>query len=254
MARRATAIAAERAKGEVLLLDAGNSIFGTYTGNPHGKAAVAAMNALKYDAMTIGDDDLVVGLDLLRQRMSEANFPFLSANVVDTSTNQLIGKPYIIKQIAGVKVGILGLTRQATAPLATPTGAASPQSSFIITDPLEAAKKYLPELQKQADYIILLSSLGSSGDKQIIKDLPEIAIIVGGHSRTSVYPPEKLLDTNIYRVEAGQQGEKLGYLKIEMNPGQSATLIDAHAIDLDATIKDDPDLKKLVDNFKQQPG
>ena len=84
MARRATKIKQVRGSVQnVLLLDAGNALYAAQGVNKttQGKYMVEAMNRLGYDAMLLGDQDFAWGVDVLKQRIAEARFPVLSANV-----------------------------------------------------------------------------------------------------------------------------------------------------------------------------
>ena len=60
------------------------------------------------DAINVGELDLVLGLDYLKELEKKYDLPFVSANLVD-ETNSLIFKPYVIKKINGKKIGIFGL-------------------------------------------------------------------------------------------------------------------------------------------------
>jgi 2',3'-cyclic-nucleotide 2'-phosphodiesterase/3'-nucleotidase len=105
---------------DLLLLDSGDTIQGTPLEYFHNKRnntppdpMMLAMNALHYDAMTVGNHEYNFGLQVLDKARREAQFPWLSANTYD---KQVKGdpsthyKPYIIKEVQGVRIGILGLT------------------------------------------------------------------------------------------------------------------------------------------------
>src|SRR6185503_9156661 len=62
------------------------------------------------DAMAVGNHEYNFGLKVLEKARNEAKFPWLSANTYDTKTQKPHYKPYIIKELAGVRIGILGLT------------------------------------------------------------------------------------------------------------------------------------------------
>lgn len=104
----------------LLLVDSGDTIQGTpleYFHNKRNNAPpdpmMLAMNALHYDSMTVGNHEYNFGLKVLEKARSEAKFPWLSANTYST---QVKGdptthfQPYIIKEVNGVRVGVLGLT------------------------------------------------------------------------------------------------------------------------------------------------
>ena len=124
----------------VLLLDGGNTLFGSkpLVQQTQGQAIVEAMNLLGYDAMVLGDLDFLLGLDLLAQHMKEAEFPVLSANAVIQETDQLFATPYVIKEIGGHKVAIIGLTNQEAADASG--------GGIVVLDPLETLEDLVDEV------------------------------------------------------------------------------------------------------------
>ena len=101
----------------VLLIDSGDTIQGTPLEYYHNKKnnqppdpMMLAMNELHYDAMTVGNHEYNFGLKVLEKARGEAQFPWLSANTYNQGTEETHYKPYIVKEIAGVRVGVLGLT------------------------------------------------------------------------------------------------------------------------------------------------
>ncbi len=102
---------------DLLLIDSGDTIQGTPLEYFHNKRnntppdpMMLAMNALHYDAMTVGNHEYNFGLNVLEKARSEAKFPWLSANTYDKSTPRTHYKPYIVKEVSGVRMGVLGLT------------------------------------------------------------------------------------------------------------------------------------------------
>lgn len=73
---------------------------------------VEVMNALGYDAAAIGNHDFDFGVEALRQRAAEANFPLLAANIVQRADGERpdFAQPYTILESNGVRVGVIGLT------------------------------------------------------------------------------------------------------------------------------------------------
>ena len=102
---------------DLLLLDSGDTIQGTpleYFHNQRNNTPpdpmMLAMNALHYDAMAVGNHEYNFGLKVLEKARSEAKFPWLSANTYDKGAVRTHYKPYIVKEVGGVRVGVLGLT------------------------------------------------------------------------------------------------------------------------------------------------
>ena len=102
---------------DLLLLDSGDTIQGTPLEYFHNKRhntppdpMMLSMNALHYDAMAVGNHEYNFGLKVLEKARSEAQFPWLSANTYDKGTARTHYKPYIVKEVSGVRIGVLGLT------------------------------------------------------------------------------------------------------------------------------------------------
>ena len=140
VARRATLINQEMQKNpHTLVLDAGDSLVGDQDPalKTQGKSSVEAMNRLGYDAMALGPADLALGLAALRARMAEAKFPLLSANAVVTGTEELVAKPYAIRDFAGHRVAVVGLS------------GGNGTAEIGVRDPLAAAQKIVPRRAKR---------------------------------------------------------------------------------------------------------
>ena len=115
--------------GAVLLIDAGDMWQGTLESNmTEGAAIVAAFNAMRYDAAAIGNHEFDFGplgpeaivskpsqdpRGALKQRSSEAQFPFLAANLLNAETNERVDWPNVhaavIVKARGVSIGIIGV-------------------------------------------------------------------------------------------------------------------------------------------------
>ncbi|PIS28299.1 MAG: multifunctional 2',3'-cyclic-nucleotide 2'-phosphodiesterase/5'-nucleotidase/3'-nucleotidase, partial [Candidatus Marinimicrobia bacterium CG08_land_8_20_14_0_20_45_22] len=89
-----------------LLLDAGDIYQGTPLGTlSEGESIIQYMNTVGYDAITTGNHDFDNGWKNLKKLSDSARFPFIAANLYRKSTGQLVEfvKPYIIKEIQGIK-------------------------------------------------------------------------------------------------------------------------------------------------------
>lgn len=211
------AIAAVRREvGECLLLDAGDLIGDTMIADlTKGKALIAALNHLRYDALTIGNHEPDFGVAVLRERIAEAKFPVVAANLVAEDGDSLFAKPYSIKQMGEVRVGILGLAY----PKTPRTTAAKNVVGVTFQAAQPAVEKFLPRLREEgAEIVIVLSHLGLGGDQQLAHAVKGIDVIVGGHSHNRIEAAEKVGDTFI--VQAGAHGSDLGQLDLTIEGGK----------------------------------
>ncbi|WGS65997.1 5'-nucleotidase C-terminal domain-containing protein [Marinitoga aeolica] len=224
-ARIATLVNKERAVNpNVLFLHAGD----VNTGVPESDQldAIPDFVTLHYmgvDAMALGNHEFDNPLETTFMQQRYAGFPFLSANFVTKDGRQLF-KPYIIKNVGGIKVAILGVTTEQTQvlePLHLNGG------KFLNVE--ETVKKYLPELKKKADIVVVLGHLGYDGkyqplgvqyttSDQLAKDVKGIDVVIDGHSHTLMEKAAYINKTIV--VQAGEWGKYLGRLDLWVENGK----------------------------------
>ena len=211
----------ENAGGHVMVLSAGD----VNTGVPESDLLDAEpdfnlMNMIGYDAMTLGNHEFDNSLDVLMKQKGWAKFPFLAANVVMKGSGELLVEPYIIKEIDGLKVAVLGLITEDVPTLVLPDNV----KGLEFLDVINTAERYVPELKKKADLVIALTHIGYYdsdsdseliGDAQLAEAVPGIDVIVGGHTHTSLDQPIVVGDTLI--VQADGYSEKVGRLNLTVD-------------------------------------
>lgn len=225
------------------MLDGGNTLFGNRLAQEtQGRVIVEAMNLLGYDAMVLGSEDFRLGLDVLRQRMEEAEFPILSANVVIAETDQLFAAPYVIKEIGDHKVAIIGLTNQEAASAAGGT--------IVVRNPLEALQDYMAQVSEEADVVIVLSHLGTVMDMQLAGEVQGIDLIVGGQSRDVLDPPLWDEPSSTVIAQAGYRGEWIGVVRLDIVSQGKVAGHEGQVVVLDDEFADDPEMRAFLDQYK----
>jgi 2',3'-cyclic-nucleotide 2'-phosphodiesterase (5'-nucleotidase family) len=237
VARRATIIKQLRAEASnVLLLDAGNSLVGDRDPalRTRGQSSVEAMNIMGYDAMTLGEMDLRLGKTALEQRRAEATFPLLSANAVLLATGELLLSPYTILEMGGHRIGIIGLSDGADL------------GELQVRPPLETTREIVPQLEKEADIIILLSHAGLFRDEEIAAAVPGIDLIVSGGPDTlnEPYrdPTQGTVIVHADVVGAGHAGRQVGVGRLSFD--ENGRLLDARwgKVSLGLEVADDREM------------
>ena len=170
LARVATRIEAiRRETPNVLLLDAGDTIQGTPIEYLHAKdpsrgpdPMAAAMSALKYDAMAVGNHEFNFGMAVLRKAEKESSFPWLSANTRKTSDGAAAFPEYVVKTVAGVRIGVLGLTT----PNIPGWEPERNRPGLRWEDPVETARRLVPVLRgrEKCDFVVVLIHSGPEVD------------------------------------------------------------------------------------------
>jgi len=248
MARRATFIKQTREKyAAVLLLDAGNALAGTegLATTSKGAANIEAMNLLAYDAMTLGEQDLSLGPTLLRERMKEARFPFLSANTVISETGKLFAQPYVILNVGGRQVGIVGLTE----PLPKLPKIAGEKETFLVKDPIQFGRPYVEKALKEAEIVILLSHMGQALDEALAAQVSGIDVIIGGKDRT-VLVPNRHGAMGPVVAQAGSQGQLVGLIELKIDRTGAVAAFSGKSELLTEKFANDPDMLKLLDKYR----
>jgi 5'-nucleotidase len=166
-----------------LVLHAGDANSGTlYYTLFKGKADVEMMNEIGFDAFTLGNHEFDGGDEILNNFINQAQFPIISANVEVKKGSALDEKwdPYIIKDIDGQKVGIIGIE------IAQKTKVSSmPSDDIIFYDEAVRAQRYADELKAQGvNKIILLSHFGYENDLELLSKVTGIDVIIDGDSHT----------------------------------------------------------------------
>jgi hypothetical protein len=189
---------------KILLLDTGNLLFRkplqTETKRRDALLRVDLLiqsyNEMGYDVVNVGEKDLMMGFRFLSDASQKAKFSLISANLVDKKTGKGILKPYVIKEITGLKIGIMGLLDDQFNPTLQ-----EKDPGLTISEPLSTSKVHTKNLRESCDLIIVLSQLGESKDKKLAKENPQIDLILGGGGESKRAVMERANEVPIYRLE-----------------------------------------------------
>lgn len=197
VARLATLVKRVRAENpNTLLIDAGDAFQGTpYFNFYKGEVEYKAMSAIGYDVGTLGNHDFDNGVEGLAAAMKFANFDFVSTNydVRGTAIESRV-KPYVARELGGVRVGIFGLG-------ISPTGLITPDNFKGITyhDPVKVSRGAVQVLRERerCAMVVCASHLGyypnpkadEVGDTQVASQVDGIDFIASGHTHTFMQQP-----------------------------------------------------------------
>jgi len=240
VARRATLIKQLRKDNpDSLLLDSGGFFAGglmdEYTQNTQldtqrSSVNLKAMELMQYDAVSIGDDEFNFGKEFLLANLAKSKIPILSCNIQSESF-----RPYLIEEIAGTKIGIIGVTT---------LYAQQKAGGLKFIEPKLAVKQTVQELKRKGvNVIVLLSHLGESDDLKLIKEIEGIDILILGHSRSKEESSQKLGSTIILRPS--WQGRRLGKLSLTITD-KKITDYKTDELRLSDNISDDPEILAIL--------
>ncbi|HXM35674.1 MAG TPA: bifunctional UDP-sugar hydrolase/5'-nucleotidase, partial [Pyrinomonadaceae bacterium] len=227
LAKAATII--KRARKEnpnLLLLDSGDTIQGTPLEYYHNKRnnvpvdpMMLVMNELHYDAMTVGNHEYNFGLKVLEKARGEAKFPWLSANTYQKGTDRTHFTPYLVKEVAGVRIGILGLTT----PGIPNWDNAQNYEGLEFREPVSEAKKWVAVLheKEKVDLVVIAMHMGLEEDLRtgivnpgqvqnenealaVARQVPGVNVILMGHTHRDV---SSLIVNGVLLTEADHWGK-----------------------------------------------
>ena len=232
VARRATLVKRIRKENpNTLLIDAGDVLQGTpYFNYYRGEVEYKAMSAIGYDASTLGNHEFDNGIEALAAALKFANFDIVSTNY-DVKGTALEGrvKPYVVKTVGGIRVGLFGLG-------ISPTALITPENFKGVTynDPVIAARNVVKTFREQerCALVVCMSHLGyplSSRPSNNIDDLKLAAqvdgidFIASGHSHLFMEKPVEQTQpcgakTLIFQV--GKSGINVGRIDFTFRTGK----------------------------------
>jgi 2',3'-cyclic-nucleotide 2'-phosphodiesterase (5'-nucleotidase family) len=247
LSRRSHYINTVRDEGKkVLLLDGGNALVIGQPGNEREreKAQKRAEFVLKiygkmgYDAVNIGDTDLVLGLEYLRTLQEHSSVPFLSANLKEKKTRKTVFKPYLVKEIHGLKLGIIGLITKDIRPYML-----NGRESYLVEDSVKTATNTINGALLDCDIIIALAHLNRSEIYSLAQKVPKISIIIGGHDRA--YMDAKMINRSLW-VQTDAFGFQIGKLDLRWVRGASDFQYENALTVLHPEMKSDPQIEEMI--------
>ncbi|MEM9813278.1 MAG: bifunctional UDP-sugar hydrolase/5'-nucleotidase [Pseudomonadota bacterium] len=244
-ARLVTAVEEARARADTsILVDAGDQFQGTLIHAYYrGAASAEIMGIMDYDVMAIGNHEFNHGPEILREFIDAVDFPVLMANAEFADEPALAGAVpgSVVLEVEGEQLGFIGLTPENNAELSSP----GPNVTF--TDPIAATQAEVEALTAAGvNKIIVLSHSGLPVDLELAEAVPEIDVIIGGHSHTllsnsddDAAGPSPTMVGNTAIVQAYAYSKFLGELTVTFDDAGVLTAAEGEPILLDASVEED---------------
>ncbi|WP_051010693.1 bifunctional 2',3'-cyclic-nucleotide 2'-phosphodiesterase/3'-nucleotidase, partial [Paenibacillus riograndensis] len=199
------------------------------------------MNLMKFDVGSLGNHEFDQGVESMKTQIyggkdpktinntsivhKGADFDYINANAIDSSTGVPIINPYVIKEVGGVKIGFIGVVTKATPSKVSPAGTAGVKF-LSASEEVEAIEKYAAELQKKGVQTIVVlahdpattkgdSTTGEAADlaKALPADSPVDVVVAGdNHGFANAIVNNKLI------VQAYSYGTAFEDIKLVIDP------------------------------------
>ncbi len=276
LARAGTIIRAARKENPAtLLLDSGDTIQGTPLEYFHTKRnnrppdpVMLSMNALQYDAMAVGNHEFNFGLKILDKARGEAAFPWLSANTYRKGTQETYFKPYLVKEVGGVRVGVIGLTT----PGVPSWENAENYAGLEFREPVAEARKWTALLRERerVDLVVVSMHMGLERDLRtgemtpgqverenaalaIAEGVAGIDVILMGHTHREI---PSLVKGGVLLVQASNWARSVAradiYLEREEGGRWRVAAKQSRTIPVTDQTASDPEIVKLVEPYDRE--
>jgi 2',3'-cyclic-nucleotide 2'-phosphodiesterase (5'-nucleotidase family) len=252
-AKVAAILERERKSGaDVYYLSAGDN----FTGNPivdryapPGEPMLEIYNRLGLDLLELGNHEFDYGWENLEQYIARARFRVLGANVQPPpGTLPQLQPSAVLETKNGLKIAVFGLI-QVDAGSGLPAISPERVKGFSFRDPFQTALE-MKALRPGNAVLIALTHLGYDQDRRLAGQMPELDVIIGGHSHTRIDPAE--IVNGVLIAQTGNDNRYLGRVELRIRDGRvvekKGTLID-----LQKQRKEDPEVKAMIARFNLNP-
>lgn len=212
---------------KTLLVNTGDSLHGSAEAMfTRGEAMIRVLNAFRFDAYAPGNWDYVYGagafLSYFTGPNPKARWNPVVANLyydnypgLEAKTGQTVAPPYVIKQVGGLRVGVIGFTSDRGPQAGDPTITAG----LRFTDGRAEFEKYVKEVRAQnVDLVVVISELGLHGNLTLADAFPGVDVILSS-DKHEVTPKPVVSRNGTLIMEQGMDGQVVGELQVRVSQG-----------------------------------
>ena len=231
-----------------LYLNAGDLVQGTPVSTIfHGQPVYQIANLLGIDAATLGNHEFDYGWKNVQLFVQTAHFPLVTDNVADSAGRLLTGRGYVIENVAGIRIAIIGVVM---GDLVGNFSTLEQVGPYKVEPVVDAVRKTVAAIRGQADLIVVLGHIHTAETDAILHGIPEVSIVVAGHEHKG-YTELRQFEHR-YAVQAKSYGVELGRLDFQFDTAKHEVIsaewkripIDSHKI------APAPDVQKVVDSWE----
>ena len=229
----------------MLQVDAGDMLFGRPTVSDNeaqqrkikGELLIEASAQMGVHGLTIGEGDLVFGVDWLVRMADKHKAAYVSANVVRSDDGALLFPASRVVTVGSYTIGITGVT-----------GAEISLNDGRVEDPVAALAAVVPALRaKGVDFVVLLAHTGLDEARVLSQQVAGIDLVFVGHSRRHQEDP--LIQGTSAIFEAGSRGKHVGEVRIDVREGGSGWSDPAGR---DRALKQKQQMERQVRRYEEQ--
>ena len=203
-----------------IVLDAGDMFFSTTSLNENNlesekyrcETMLSGYEKIGCDGLNIGKYELLAGLSYLKTlEQRYPKIPFISANIRDKNSQELIFSPYRIIKNDNLSIGVIGVTNMVP----------DTMNSVIVDDYVQTGNDYIKKISKDVDIIVMLVNSARNTHQSLPKNFKDADFIFvsGSTNRTSSSTPQK--DGGPFLYSNGKQGKYLTVIDLNLKDNHS---------------------------------
>ena len=197
-----------------IILDAGDLFFTTpdlHDSNRVSEKYRASVILMGYeqigcDAINVGQYEFGGGEQFLLETASTTQIPFISANLINTQTNQLLFNPYIIIEREGLKIAVIGLTNLLPKTI----------KNIRANDYITVGKSMIKKVKDNVDIIVMLVNANRADQKTLTKEFKEANLIFTSGSTALTRPMMNQPEKGPYLFSTGRESRYLNVTDISL--------------------------------------
>ena len=231
-----------------ILVNAGDLVQGTPVSSLfRGLPVYDIARLLRFDVSTLGNHEFDYGWQRATEFVKKANFPVVSANVLDGEGRLFLRHAYVIREVNGMRVAVIGALLEGL-PHHVPPLKLGPWRAL---PPVDTLRKYAAELRGRADVVVLLAHLDVEEQEAVLHQIPEINIVIGAHEHIGLKKLEEFEKRVWVRNDA--YGTELGRLdlKVDVSAHRLASR-SRKRIPIDSTTPAAPDMAARVAKWEKR--
>jgi 2',3'-cyclic-nucleotide 2'-phosphodiesterase (5'-nucleotidase family) len=214
-----------------------------------GEPDIKILNNIGVNALTIGNHEFDFGTDNFLLLKKNANFPFISSNIIWKNSRKLICEPFTTLPInKDISITIIGATTQELLTTTNPINV----EKIDVLDSMSTVSDIFKK-QKSKGPVILLSHSNFRTDAKIAENNQDLCAIIGGHDQILFNPYRKIGRVPLF--QAFEKGKYLGRIDLAISPKTRQALItDWDYIPITNTITSDKTTEKILETYTSKLG
>ena len=200
------------------------------------EAVINGYESIGCDVVNVGGFDMAAGMDYLQQVVDSTDIPFISANIIDSKTNQKLFPPHHIIENTGISIGVIGLTNLLPSHVQT----------IKLEDFISVGKAQIAELRKKVDIVVVLANVNRDKNKLMNEEFRDADYIFLSRNTTRTKPAAEQPLEGPFTYGSNIQGKYLAQIDINI------TEIDSPLVDISNAHTQIDNIDRRIERFQNK--